>query len=52
MHFRTSHIPPFECSEIDHLLQSIIANLANVALIYSETGMTMWSPNARFTSGR
>ena len=39
--------PPFECSEMDHLLQAMIANLANVALIYSERGMTIWTRNAR-----
>ena len=39
--------PPFECSEIDQLFQAMTANLANVALIYSERGVTMWTSNAR-----
>ena len=39
--------PPFECSETDPPLQAAIANLSNVSLFYSETGMSTWSSDAR-----
>ena len=38
---------PFECSEIDPLLQAAIANLSNVALFYSESGISTWTSDAR-----
>ena len=39
--------PPFECSQIDHLLQAITANLANIALFFSEDGMSLWPSRPR-----
>ena len=39
--------PPFECSGIDSLLQAAVAYLGNTSLIYSETGMSKRTSDAR-----
>ena len=41
--------PPFECSNIDPLLQATLANLGNIALVYSETGVSKWNQGARLS---
>ena len=39
--------PPYECSDLDQLVNLLAANLSNIALIYSERGTSIWSPEQR-----
>lgn len=40
-------LPPFECRRADQPLQNVTANLSNIELAFSDTGMTKWDPGTR-----
>ena len=35
--------PPYECNDVDEVFRRLVANLGNVALVYSERGRQTWA---------
>ncbi len=40
-------LAPYECNDIDEVLQRLVANLGNIALFYSEQGRKNWARSSQ-----